>query len=58
MATYGKNWSFPVTDGTLQKILKVFNGEELHIDPVLTPPSPLNLRGERGELPSKTSERR
>jgi len=45
-----KHWSFPNTDGTLQKILKVFEGEELHIDPALTPPSPLNLRGERGEL--------
>ncbi|MGB9627226.1 MAG: hypothetical protein ACPL6D_01075 [Thermodesulfobacteriota bacterium] len=41
-----KYWSFPNTDGTLQKILKVFEGEELHIDPALTPPSPLNLRGE------------
>jgi len=41
-----KHWSFPSTDGTLQKILKVFEGEELHLDPALTPPSPLNLRGD------------
>jgi hypothetical protein len=43
-------WTFPNTDGTLQKILKVFEGEELHIDPALIPPSPLNLRGKSGEL--------
>jgi integrase len=45
-----KLWSFPDTNGTLEKILKVFEGEEIHIDPALIPPSPLNLRGERGEL--------
>ena len=53
-----KYWSFPDSDGTLEKILKTFKGEEIHahrelaetIDPTLTPPSPLNLRGERGEL--------
>lgn len=30
--------------------MKVFEGEEIHIDPALTPPPPLKLRGERGEL--------
>lgn len=45
-----KLWSFPDTNGTLEKILKVFEGEEIHIDPALTPPPPLKLRGERGEL--------
>jgi hypothetical protein len=43
-----KHWSFPNTDGTFKKILKVFECEKIHIDPGLTPPSPLNLRGERG----------
>jgi hypothetical protein len=27
--------SFPDTDGTLEKILEVFKGEKIHIDPVL-----------------------
>lgn len=31
----GKYWSFPNTDGTLKKILKIFEGEEIHIDPAL-----------------------
>jgi len=31
----GKCWSFLNTDGTLQKILKVFEDEEIHLDPVL-----------------------
>ena len=29
-----KYWSFPNTDVTVEKILKVFEGEEIHIDPV------------------------
>ena len=45
-----KHLSFPKLNGLLEKILKVFRDEELHIDSALTPPSPLNLRGERGEL--------
>ncbi|MGC8720945.1 MAG: tyrosine-type recombinase/integrase, partial [Thermodesulforhabdaceae bacterium] len=28
-------WSFPDTDGTFEKILKAFEGEEIHIDPAL-----------------------
>jgi len=28
-----KYWSFPTTDGTLEKILKVFGIEEIHLDP-------------------------
>ncbi len=30
-----KYWSFPDTDGTLKKILKVFEGEAIHIDSAL-----------------------
>lgn len=30
-----KHWSFPNTDGTLEKILMVFEGEEIHIDSAL-----------------------
>jgi integrase/recombinase XerD len=30
-----KQWSFPNTDGTLEKILEVFKGEGIHIDPAL-----------------------
>jgi len=41
-----KHWSFPCADEILEKILKIFEGEEVHLDPALTPPSPLNLRGE------------
>jgi hypothetical protein len=32
-----KFWSFPNTDGTLEKILKAFEGEEIYIDPSLKP---------------------
>jgi integrase len=31
-----KYWTFPNTDGTLEKILKVFEDEEIQIDPTLT----------------------
>jgi integron integrase len=39
-----KHWSFPDSDGTLEKILKVFDGEEICVDPVLqvNPPSLLD----------------
>jgi integrase/recombinase XerD len=30
-----KHWSFSNTIGTLEKILKIFEGEDIHIDPVL-----------------------
>jgi hypothetical protein len=30
-----KHWSFPDSDGTLEKILKVFEGEKIQIDPAL-----------------------
>ena len=30
-----KHWSFPNSDGTLEKILEVFEGEDIHIDPAL-----------------------
>ena len=50
-----KYWSFPNTDGTLEKILEVFKDEEIHIDPALqakpsisfkAPPSPVIARPE------------
>jgi len=31
----GKYWSFPGTNETLERILKVFEGEEIYIDPAL-----------------------
>lgn len=31
-----KHWSFPSSDEILEKILKVFEGEEIQIDPTLT----------------------
>jgi len=53
-----KYWSFPDSEGILEKILKGFEGEEIHLDPALkgtvpdsrtiTPHSPLKLRGEWG----------
>ncbi len=36
-----KCWSFPNTDGTLEKILNVFEGEEIRIDPALQHPKPV-----------------
>jgi hypothetical protein len=30
-----KYWSFPNTNGTLEKILKAFEGEKIHIDPAI-----------------------
>jgi len=36
----GKYWSFPDLDSTLKKILKVFEGEKIYVDPALIP-SPL-----------------
>ncbi|MBI5025185.1 MAG: site-specific integrase [Nitrospirae bacterium] len=43
-----KYWSFPDTNGTLEKILKAFDGEEIHIDPVLQvqPSTPVIARSE------------
>jgi hypothetical protein len=51
-----KHWSFPKTNGTLEKILKVFEGEEIHLDSgsktatskIKDTPSPLAGEG-RGE---------
>ncbi len=31
----GKYWSFPNTNGTLEKILKVFEGQEINLEPAL-----------------------
>ena len=44
-----KYWSFPDSDGIIEKILKVFEGEEIHIDPALHAkniPSPLVGEGQ------------
>ncbi|MDO9289884.1 MAG: site-specific integrase, partial [Thermodesulfovibrionales bacterium] len=35
-----KYWRFPNDSGTLEKILKVFEGEEIHIDPALQAQKP------------------
>jgi hypothetical protein len=45
-----KHWSFPNSDGTLEKILKVFEGEEIRVDPALQvkPPSLLDRVREVG----------
>lgn len=39
-----KYWSFPNSDGILEKILEVFEGEEIHIDPALQYPKPVIAR--------------
>ena len=44
-----KCWSFPDSDGTLEKILKVFEGDEIHIDPALKGTVP-DLRTEQSEV--------
>jgi len=44
-----KHWSFPNTDETVGKILKVFEGEELHLDPALRPLPP------KGKIPPRPS---
>ncbi len=44
-----KYWSFPYSNGTLEKIIEVFKGEELHIDPALLTKNislPLRREGE------------
>ncbi|MBU3934041.1 MAG: phage integrase N-terminal SAM-like domain-containing protein, partial [Candidatus Omnitrophica bacterium] len=43
-----KHWSFLDSDGTLQKILEIFKGEEIHIDPALQTqlPHPVIARSE------------
>jgi len=48
-----KYWSFPNSDGIVERILKVFEGEEIHLDPasktvtskVKDTPSPLEPKG-------------
>ena len=35
----GKYWSFPDANGTLEKILKVFEGEKIYVNPTLIPSS-------------------
>jgi hypothetical protein len=56
----GKYWSFPNTNGILERILKVFEGEKIYIDPVLQSKEfPLPLVGEgKGEGEFKGMDRR
>jgi site-specific recombinase XerD len=44
-----KYWSFPDSDGSLEEILKSFEGEEIHIDPVLQHPKTVIARSEATE---------
>ena len=44
-----KHWSFPNTDGVLEKILEAFEGEEVHIEPALQTKSP-TLKGSVPDL--------
>ncbi|MEK7845501.1 MAG: phage integrase N-terminal SAM-like domain-containing protein, partial [Nitrospinota bacterium] len=46
-----KYWSFPNTDGTLEKILKIFEGEGIHLDHALQGTVP-DLRMKRSGVPS------
>ena len=43
-----KYWSFPDSDGTLEKILETLEGEKIHIDPALQDklPTPVIARSE------------
>ncbi|MBM4137401.1 MAG: integrase [Nitrospira sp.] len=38
-----KYWSFPDNDETLEKIIKAFEGEEIHIDPILQAKLPTHV---------------
>ncbi|MEW6002183.1 MAG: site-specific tyrosine recombinase/integron integrase [Nitrospirota bacterium] len=48
-----KYWSFPNTDGTLKKILEVFEGEKIHIDPQLQADIPKTVTA-RMEVPKQS----
>jgi hypothetical protein len=37
---YEKYWNFPYSDGIIEKILKVFESEEIHLDPALKSVAP------------------
>jgi len=59
----GKYWSFPNANGTLEKILEVFEGEKVYIDPALQTnefPSPHvgEGEGEFGGLPRELLSRK
>jgi site-specific recombinase XerD len=41
-----KNWSFPNSDETLEKIFKAFSGEEIQLDPALQVSTPVIARSE------------
>ncbi|MBI5286122.1 MAG: hypothetical protein HY878_00845 [Deltaproteobacteria bacterium] len=41
----GKYWSLPDSDGIIEEILKVFKGEEIHLDPALQLPKPVIAKG-------------
>mgnify|MGYP001201156324 CR=1 FL=1 len=46
-----KCWSFPDSDGTLERILKVFKDEEIHIDPALQSRLSASIVERRNALP-------
>jgi len=58
-----KYWSFPDSDGTLQKILEAFQGVEIHIDPALqtegrtnrTEQNPTLKKGGKGGFSGKST---
>jgi len=52
-----KQWSFSNTDGTLQKILEVFKGEKIHIDPALQTKLPINVIVSPENIGTKQSQR-
>jgi len=56
-----KYWSFPNSNGTLEKILEAFQGVEIHMDTALqteertnrTEQNPTLKKGARGDFPAK-----
>jgi len=53
-----KHWSFPDSDGTLEKILKVFEGEEIRVDPALRVKVPSLLDRVREAVQTRHDSRR
>lgn len=53
-----RHWSFPDSDGTLGKILKVFDGEEIRLDPALQVKPPHLLERVREAVQTRHYSRR
>ena len=51
-----KHWSFPNTDGTLENILKVFEGEEIHLSPELQAQLPSPVIASPDKIGTKQSQ--